>query len=487
MKQHHRWMRFLLASAVFLACGSIVATASDNKVDEVFGQTKWLEPQGLWMSPSGELTVVDSGSHTIHSFNKDQQEVLVVGGNLGLDAYGLPIGGYGDFDIRDALFDQPYDVVIDSVGTMYISDFNNHTIRKIVDGVVYTHAGTGEPGYQDGKKTEVQFNHPSGLALDAENNLYVADTMNHVVRKITPAGDVSTVAGQFFADGGYQDGTLEEVRFNEPSAIAFDELGNFYVADSGNHLIRYVSENKVTTFAGAVTPIDPTTGYREGGYRNGKKEQSQFNFPKDLHYEEGVLFIADSLNQRVRAITLQGKTINVAGQGAAGDEVGKVHEAQFNTPTAVTYFDGYLYVADSANHKVKTIAIDVTKLEGVHSEVDIIEATPLLPKDKHTQVWFDDSLIQFQEDVQPFRLNGKTYLPIQVLFEQWGAEVQWSSKAGEFSITKDDWMIHYKPTLSSSLLRQGTRYIEESYLQKMTGFRFVKVEEFDTLIIVRDQ
>jgi len=480
-------MSFLVASAVFLACGSIVATASDNTVDEVFGHTKWLEPQGLWMSPSGELTVVDSGSHTIHSFNKDQQDILVVGGNLGVDSYGLPIGGYADFDMRSALFDHPYDVVIDSAGTIYMSDFNNHTIRKIVDGVVYTHAGTGEPGYKNGEKTEAQFNYPSGLALDANNNLYVADTMNHIVRKISPVGDVSTVAGQFFADGGYLDGTVEEARFNEPSAIAFDELGNFYVSDSGNHLIRYVSENEVTTFAGGVTPIDSTTGYREGGYRNGKKGQSQFNFPKGLHYEEGLLFIADSLNHRIRAITPQGKTINVAGQGAAGDQVGEVHEAQFNTPTAITYFDGNLYVADSANHKVKTIAIDVENLDGVHSDTDIIEATPLLPKDQHTQVWFDGSLIQFPEDTQPFQLNGKTYLPIQALFEQWGAEVQWNSKTREFNITKDDWMIHYKPILSSSLLRQGTRYIEESYLQKITGFQFVKAEEFDALIIVSNQ
>ncbi len=489
MIKHRGWMSILFASAVSLAVGvtAVAASVSTYGVEDVSGKTKWIEPQGLWMNPSGELTIVDSGSHTIHSFNKDQQEVLKVGGNRGIDSYGIPIGGYADFDIKSALFDQPNDVVIDTLGTIYISDSNNHTIRKIVNGVVYTHAGTGEQGYQDGKKTKAQFNHPTGLALDADNNLYVADTINHVIRKITPEGNVSTVAGKYFSNGGYLNGTVKEARFNEPSAIVFDELGNLYVSDSGNHIIRYVSENEVSTFAGAVTKIDPTNGYREGGYRNGKKDQSQFNFPKGLHYEKGVLFIADSLNHRIRAITPQGITINVAGLGSAGDALGEVHEAQFNTPTAITYFNGDLYVSDSANHKVKMISIDLKNLKGVQSNTDIIEATPLLAKGKHTQVWFDHSPIIFSEDVKPFRKNGKTYVPIRVLFEQWGAEVQWVSKTQEIKITKGNWMFNYKPTEPSTTLIKGRRYIEESYLQKITGFRFIKVEDFDALIMLSDK
>ncbi|WP_313892442.1 SMP-30/gluconolactonase/LRE family protein [Psychrobacillus sp.] len=468
MTKHRSWASFLLASAIFLVFGSITTTAS--VIDYKPKQTEWIHPQGLWMNPSGELTVVDAGSHTIHSFNKERQEVAAVGGNQGLDAYGLPIGGYADFNIQTAIFDQPNDVIIDAKGTMYISDFNNHTIRKIVNGVVYTHAGTGKAGYRDGAKTVAQFNHPSGLALDAENNLYVTDTMNHLIRKITPEGDVSTVAGKFFTDGGYVSGPVKEARFNEPTSIAFDEIGNFYVADSGNQLIRYVTDNEVSTFAGAVMPVDSTTGYREGGHQNGEKEQALFNYPKDLHYEKGVLFIADSLNHRIRAITKQGITIDVAGQGEPGDKLGEAYEVQFDTPTAVTYFDGQLYVADSANHKVKMVPVDLNKLKHIQTDEEIIEATPLNPKAKKMQVWFNNELIPLPRGVNIVQKDGKTYIPVQFLDERW--------KNNFHGISND--------VDGTKLFIKGRVFIEQSNLQKWTNFRIIKVEEFNALIISND-
>ena len=463
---------------------SAAESGSKKAVSELAGS--WMEPAGIWAAGDGGLIVIDTANHTIEKLASDMQQSWMTGGQLGVDRYGQPIGGYVDTGLEKSMFFHPRDIAVDSKGIIYLSDFSNHTIRKIVDGVVYTHAGTGQQGYLDGEKTKAQFNHPSGIAIDAQDNLYVADTMNHVIRLVTPAGEVSTVAGKQDSSGGLLNGSAGIARFNEPADVAIGNNGSIYVSDSGNQLIREIADNKVSTFAGTVTPADELTEYREGGYRNGARQQAAFNFPKGLHYENGILFIADSLNHRIRAITAEGLVVNVAGQGLPGDQLGAIGEAQFNVPAAVAYAEGKLYVSDSHNGKIKAVAVDLEQLETVKTEADIIDSIPLEQSPKQTQVWFDYDRISFTDSVIPYESKGKQFVPVRDLFEQWQADVLWHKETFEVEIVKNDWSVRFKLGEENAPIINGKGYVELAYLQRISQLRTIEVKEQNAIILMRD-
>ena len=145
-----------------------------------------------------------------------------------------------------ARFNNPSDVAVDGSGNVYVSDFNNHKIRKIsTAGVVTTLAGSGLIGSDDGTGTAASFHNPMGIALDKTGNIYVADWRNHKIRKITASGEVTTLAGS--GSSGFTDGVGTAARFNLPVGIAVDGSGNVYVADTGNHRIRKISGGSVLT------------------------------------------------------------------------------------------------------------------------------------------------------------------------------------------------------------------------------------------------
>jgi sugar lactone lactonase YvrE len=156
----------------------------------------------------------------------------------------------------------PGGITIDRHGILYVADTNNHTIRKIIpSGYMSTIAGSpGVSGSKDGIGAEAGFSKPSGITVDATGNIYVADTGNHTIRKITSEGIVSTYAG-LPGLSGISDGAGSSARFNGPVGIAFDQAGNLYVADYGNSTIRMVSpEGNVTTVVGVANQV----GFQEG-------------------------------------------------------------------------------------------------------------------------------------------------------------------------------------------------------------------------------
>lgn len=468
----------LASAALFTVAGHV-----DANVEDISGTAQWLEPQNIWVQPTGDIIIVDSSTHTIHLLPNDLTQSTVIGRSLGLDPYGLPLGGYFDTVAAHALFDYPTDVVVDSKGIIYISDANNHSIRKVVDGVVYTHAGNGASGHKDGGKSTAQFHSPAGLAIDANDQIYVADTMNHVIRKVTPEGYVTTVAGQVDADGGYVDGKTTTARFNEPSDIAINEEGHLFISDSGNQLIRVVANGTVTTFAGSALDYDAETGYFEGGYQNGSKETARFNFPKGLHYEDGYLFIADSLNNRVRAITPTGTVLNVAGQSEAGDVIGSVDQAQFDLPSGVFYANNTLYVTDSGNQKIKALPMNLKQVTAVQSDDDLISSTPLQPVGEQPQIWLNGVMMSFTENVTPFREDGKLYVPVHALFTQAGASVRQLTWQKEMTIIKDNKAKRLPIEAPHILLKNGRSYIEAGYLNELNYFHVVEVEAYNALII----
>ncbi|HVG38649.1 MAG TPA: NHL repeat-containing protein [Pyrinomonadaceae bacterium] len=201
--------------------------------------------------------------------------------------------GLRDAPLANARFADPYGIAVDRAGNVYIADAgDNNCIRKITpEGVISILAG-GAEGFADGTGAAASFNSPSSLAIDIAGNLYVADTGNHAVRRVTPAGVVTTLAG----DGqvGDSDGPARAARFNGPIGVAVDPLGNTYVADSYNDRIRLITaDGRVETIAGQNRP----------GYADGPGASALFDTPCALAVSAiGELYVADTGNNRVRFI-----------------------------------------------------------------------------------------------------------------------------------------------------------------------------------------
>ncbi len=211
-----------------------------------------------------------------------------------------------------ASFNQPHPGQrVDASGNIYISDVGNEVIRKITPaGVVTTYAGTGTPGSTNGIGTSAAFYHPVQLCVDNAGNMYVADEKdNNMIRKIVlSTGVVTTLAGQTTA--GFTNATGTSAQFNLPCGVAVDGAGNVYVADYNNNVIRKItSAGVVTTFAGSGSV----------GSANGTGTAATFNHPYSLAIDaSGNLYVADRLNFMIRMITPVGVVTTLAGQTTAG-------------------------------------------------------------------------------------------------------------------------------------------------------------------------
>jgi sugar lactone lactonase YvrE len=207
-------------------------------------------------------------------------------------------------------------------------------------------AGDGHVGRQDGPAAQARFADPYGLALDTHGRLYVADAGdNNLIRVVQPDGSVGTLAG---GSEGFADGTGSAARFNTPSGLALDAAGNLYVADTGNHAIRKVSpDGQVSTLAGTGTP----------GYRDGPGAQAQFNGPIGVAVDAaGRVLVADTYNDRIRAIAADGQVSTLAGGALPGDADGPADQARFDTPCALAVdAQGQVWIADTRNDALRRL------------------------------------------------------------------------------------------------------------------------------------
>lgn len=250
-----------------------------------------------------------------------------------------------------ASFYYPSGVATDSVGNVYVADSGNSTIRKITPaGEVTTLAGAPRViGHTDGTGAAARFDRPSVVASDSTGNVYVSDTSNNTIRKITPAGVVTTLAG---TPGirGHADGTGTMASFYSPSGVATDRAGNVYVADSNNHTIRKI------TPAGVVTTLAGTAGIR--GHADGTGTVASFVYPKGIATDStGNVYVSDTLNQTIRKITPSGVVTTLAGtDGLFGSTDGAGAAARFNSPSGIaTDSVGNVYVADYGNSSIRKI------------------------------------------------------------------------------------------------------------------------------------
>ncbi|MEB3196621.1 MAG: SMP-30/gluconolactonase/LRE family protein [Candidatus Sericytochromatia bacterium] len=190
---------------------------------------RFTTPGALLVDYQGNLLVADTGNHRI------RKVALIDQSNAVSDLAGGPLGSADGAALNGAQFNAPNGLALDPAGHLLVADTGNHRIRRIADGVVTTLAGSSE-GFADGTGTEARFNRPRGLAVDAQGNLYVADSYNNRIRKVTPQGVVTTVAGA--APSGKLDGPGLDARFFRPSDVAVGPGGVLYVADTGNNLVR---------------------------------------------------------------------------------------------------------------------------------------------------------------------------------------------------------------------------------------------------------
>lgn len=207
-------------------------------------------------------------------------------------------------------------------------------------------AGDGHVGLQDGPAAAARFADPYGLALDAQGRLYVADAGdNNRIRVVQPDGSVATLAG---GSEGFADGAGSAARFNTPSGLALDAAGNLYVADTGNHAIRKLSpDGQVSTLAGTGAP----------GYRDGPGAQAQFNGPIGVAVDAaGRVLVADTYNDRIRAISPDGQVSTLAGGELPGDADGPADQARFDTPCAIAVdAQGQIWIADTRNDALRRL------------------------------------------------------------------------------------------------------------------------------------
>ena len=341
------------AGVVTLFAGTAGSQGGTNGTGTV---ARFSKPTGIGRDASNNLYVTDVAGQTVRRITSAAVVTTFAGSN---GVSGSTNGSTG----TSARFSSPSGVVVDSSGNIFIGDGANGTVRRITSaGAVTTFVGTaGSQGAVDGTGAGAMFYRPAGIARDANNNLYVADPVANTIRKITTGGVVTTLAG-YSAVVGANDNTGSLAGFRGPSGVVADSSGNLFIADTGNHTIRKVTPaGVVTTFAGLAGTAGST---------NATATSARFNSPNGLAIDSSNnIYVADTGNHTIRKVTSGGVVTTVAGlAGISGSTNATGTSARFNSPAALAVTSaGILYVADTGNYTIRKIVLStgaVTTLAG---------------------------------------------------------------------------------------------------------------------------
>ena len=337
---NHTIRQVTAAGVVTTLAGSANLAGS---TDDTGSAARFNHPQSVSVDGSGNIYVADSSNNTIRK--------ITAGGAVTTLAGSAGNPGRADGTGSAALFDYPSGVAVDGAGNVYVGDSLNNIIRNITPGgVVTTLAGSAVfAGSADGTGTAARFYGPQGVAVDGSGNVYVADYYNSTIRKITAAGVVTTLAGSA-GNPGIADGPGTTAQFYNPPGVAVDGSGNVYVADYNISIIRKI------TAGGVVTTLAGSAGVK--GSADGTGNAARFFFPSGVAVDgSGNVYIADSSNNTIRKITAAGVVTTLAGSaGKAGSTDGTGSTARFNQPNGVAVDgSGNVYVADSSNNTIRKI------------------------------------------------------------------------------------------------------------------------------------
>ena len=293
-------------------------------------QAGFSDPFGVVIGSDGTLYISDAGdSNRIRKLTREGTLLTVAGEKEGF-ADGIP-----------ASFNTPSGLALDDEGNLYVADTGNNRIRKVTtEGVVSTVAGNGSAGYVDGPASAAEFNGPIGVAVDSQKNIYVADTYNDRIRKITADGVVSTVAGS--AGPGYRDGPASNTQFDTPCGVVIKTDGTLIVADTGNGKLRQISPAGDVTTLAITFDADPN--------RNWLRTPIGLALTHD-----GFLYVSEQDRGTIIQIDPNGRAVVLAGNREGYSE-GFGPDARFNHPTGIAIDNrGDLVVADSANYLLRRI------------------------------------------------------------------------------------------------------------------------------------
>jgi sugar lactone lactonase YvrE len=319
----------------------------------------------------GKLSVNDALLLLQHVVGLDQQNSFLQQRTVSTVAGTPALSGFQDGSSADALLNFPVQSVRDQLGNLYVTDLANFRIRKVApDGTVTTYAGDagqGKQDYADGTLAEAKFAGPYGITIDKTGNLYVSDTAAFRIRKISWDGKVTTLAGT--GQSGIANGPGNQATFGQPGQMAAGPDDSLYVIDARAQAIRKITpDGTVSTLAGG------TAGYANG---KGTQAEFQFTVPSSTNPiigggiavgPDGTVYVADDGNQRIRKITPDGDVTTLAGSGLAGYQDGPAATAKFFFPEGLSMgADGMLYIADANNHRIRRldpVAGTVTTLSG---------------------------------------------------------------------------------------------------------------------------
>ncbi|MWW23545.1 hypothetical protein GRQ30_02145 [Algibacter wandonensis] len=314
---------------------STFAGSTEGYVDGDISIATFNRPTGMATDAAGNIYVTEYGNHTVRKITPAGQVSTLVGG----------FNGFADGTGTDAKLFRPTDIIMGVDGFLYVADSWNNRIRKVsLAGVVTTFAG-GSSGFVDGMGNAAKFNKPSGLTTDADGNIYVADLENQSIRKITTAGVVSTLAG---GTEGYNNGTGSSAQFKDPRAIVLSNNNELMVTDQFGRTVRKV------TLAGVVTVF---AGNGVSGSSDGVGTSSSFGVPNGITIDnDGNLLVSDRSEHNIRKITPNAEVTTIAGTRSSGSNDGVASQATFYNPAGMLVTaDGTIYIADYDNHRIRVL------------------------------------------------------------------------------------------------------------------------------------
>lgn len=298
----------------------------------------FINPRGIVFSPSGYLYAADDGARNIRRIDPNGYVTTFAGsGNPGF------VNGQG----TAASFSHIFALAVDAAGNLYVTDYTNNAIRKIdTSANVTTLAGNGTAGSADGSGMNATFNSPLGICVDSSGNVFVADSGSAKIRKITPTGVVTTLAGN--GSSGATDGPGSVAKFSASHGLAIDSQNNIYVADIGSNRIRKVTPSGV---------VSTVAGNGAVGAADGLGTQATLNAPVGITVDSSDnIYFSDRGGNLIRKLSSAGVVTTIAGNGTVGTTDGTGNQATFNNPEGLA-FDafGNLYVVSYDGHRIRQI------------------------------------------------------------------------------------------------------------------------------------